>query len=128
MHAASETDLIYGPPNDLPEDSGRHIKKKLSTFGFHLLNSEYAHVDFRLRHLVARCLCEEPADRPGFEEIHAEIQWAWDKRDPTELAAAAQWCKDYFERPPYPEVPSWRKVRAVSLFLFPPFPLFFFQA
>ncbi|KAH7635320.1 hypothetical protein B0T09DRAFT_405410 [Sordaria sp. MPI-SDFR-AT-0083] len=43
------------------------------TYGYHFLDQQYDHVSLRLRHLVARCLCEVPDDKPSFEELHVEI-------------------------------------------------------
>ncbi|KAJ4403994.1 hypothetical protein N0V85_004969 [Neurospora sp. IMI 360204] len=108
IHALRDEDLIYGPPNDLP--LRRQTKRSYPTYGAHLLDPQYDHVPFRLRHLVARCLCEIPDDRPSFEEIRAEIQWAWDRESPEEREAARQWSQARFEKPPPPVTPPWMKV------------------
>lgn len=114
IHALRDEDLIYGPPNDLP--LRRQTKRSYPTYGAHLLDPQYDHVPFRLRHLVARCLCEIPDDRPSFEEIRAEIQWAWDGESPEEMEAAKQWSQTRFERPPPPVTPPWMKVEEVSFY------------
>lgn len=111
IHPLRDADLIYGPPNNLPLK--RQRKRSYPTYGAHLLDPQYDHVPIRLRHLVARCLCEIPDDRPSFEEIRAEIQWAWDHESAEEKEAAKQWSRTHFEKPPPPVIPPWKKVESV---------------
>lgn len=108
IHAVRDANLLTGPPSNLPD--WKQTRKVYATYGLHLLDPQYNHVSIRLRHLVARCLCEAPIDRPGFEEIKAEIEWAWKNEDPADREAARQWCRGKFERPPPPKVPEWTKV------------------
>ncbi|KAK3492163.1 uncharacterized protein B0T23DRAFT_135594 [Neurospora hispaniola] len=110
IHPLRDADLIYGPPNDLPLK--RQRKRSYPTYGAHLLDPQYDHVPIRLRHLVARCLCEIPDDRPSFEEIRAEIQWACDHESAEEKEAARQWSRTHFEKPPPPVIPPWKKVES----------------
>lgn len=46
------------------EDGSRVI-----TYGSHLLDKEWDHVDPELRRVVVRCLCHDPAQRPGLAEL-----------------------------------------------------------
>ncbi|KAK3401492.1 kinase-like domain-containing protein [Sordaria brevicollis] len=110
IHALRQGKLYNGAPSNLPD--WMQPKGDYATYGMHLLDSKYDHVSIRLRHLVARCLCERPADRPDFEEIKEEIVWAYNHDTPEEKEKARQWCREHFERPPMPTVPEWTRVEA----------------
>lgn len=41
----------------------------IRTYGSLLLQADFDWADYELRHIVARCLAHDPADRPGLEEL-----------------------------------------------------------
>ncbi|KAK1774848.1 kinase-like domain-containing protein [Copromyces sp. CBS 386.78] len=106
IHNPGRVNLICRNDKPLEEQT----TERLPIYGAHLLDQQYDQVPLRLRHLVARCLCEYPEHRPSFEELHAEIQRAWDDENKEEMEAARQWCQRHFERPPNPSPPPWMQV------------------
>lgn len=54
-----------------PQHPGRRITAM--SYGKYLLHRRYDHVDRPLRHIVAQCLCDQPAHRPEMAAIKTEI-------------------------------------------------------
>ena len=114
-HPLRTVELLNCAPSKLPENK-QHMEY-YPTYGAHLLDEQYKHRPFRLRHLVARCLCEVPADRPSFEYIRAELEWAWNNDTDDEPENVRQWSMAQFEKPPAPVPPPWKRVEEVSLYI-----------
>ncbi|SPQ26524.1 e5d116fe-8e6a-4eff-85a8-5ff407c4962d [Thermothielavioides terrestris] len=85
-----------------PADPRREIE--VMSYGAYLLGRRFAHVDAKLRRLVAQCLCDEPAHRPRLAALQAAVareldpSRVWEGRDAD--AEVDQWVRDNIAAPP----------------------------
>ncbi|KAK3305278.1 uncharacterized protein B0T15DRAFT_531814 [Chaetomium strumarium] len=92
--------------------TARRKEAEVMSYGAYLLEAKYKRVDKRLRHLVARCLCDSPADRPRLSDLKIMIasvlrNTPWGEEDSD--AAVQQWVQDNIGEPPAgpPDPPRW---------------------
>lgn len=98
--------LTHPPDAPYPTqfDSGRrdengHTVWKWSYAGY-MLDSQFNHLDARLRMLVIDLMMDDPADRPGLEDVARTIREAIDGEWPDESDAnTREWAREFFEKP-----------------------------
>jgi hypothetical protein len=88
---------------EIPDPANPARKIKVWSYGAHLLHERYRRVDKKLRQLVAQCLCDQPAHRPGLAELQAIIahhlqtqNWEEENTD----ANLVQWVTQNIHNPP----------------------------
>ena len=98
----------------IPDPNGGGGKIDVWSYGVHLLDKKFNHIDRKLRELVAQCLCDKPAHRPDPADLkntidnHLQAQnWAGHDSD----AALTQWITANIDSPPpvpgAPQRPYW---------------------
>lgn len=103
-------------PNEVSTTTVDSAGKKETkwTYGAALLADTYAHVDADLRVMVVNAMMEDPADRPGFEDVarivREKIDGAWPGESDEDTR---RWAREFFGTPgvPGPEEPSAVEVR-----------------
>ncbi|KAH6842485.1 kinase-like domain-containing protein [Chaetomium sp. MPI-CAGE-AT-0009] len=81
------------------------VRKTVWSYGAYILEPKYKRVDWKLRHLVAWCLCEKPAHRPNMKELLQKVDdyletKEWGKKDSDEVVN--EWIDVNVDVPPPP--------------------------
>ncbi|KAK3295081.1 uncharacterized protein B0H64DRAFT_362906 [Chaetomium fimeti] len=81
------------------------VRKRAWSYGAYILEAKYKSVDWKLRHLVAWCLCERPGHRPNMKELLQMVEdyletKEWGNNDSDEVVH--EWLVGNMDIPPPP--------------------------
>ncbi|KAI0012180.1 kinase-like domain-containing protein [Xylariaceae sp. FL0662B] len=70
--------------------------QQVITYGMDLLDARWNYVDIELRRMAARCMCHDPTQRPGLEELlnHAEAGLSKPPGDGEDDESIRRWIQD----------------------------------